>query len=197
MASTFESFHLAGVPAGAIIRKMSGRALTTVTCFRMPDGALVHTESRIEFDPDVFGWTSFEYVEHGNDLRVQVDRDDSFARGCVPSYAEWALIRGMLRAGKTHLSFTSLDESDPYAGPQTAELGITSQLGSLEKSGGAVPVTGHIALRVNGEVRNRHWLAGTTLVASDWNGARFFSELTLSAALAGVDSEVEGILRGH
>lgn len=197
MVSRFESFHIAGVPAGAIIRNMSGRTLTAVTCFRTPDGALVHTESRIEFDPDVFGWTSFEYREHGSNLRVRVDRDDSFGRDCVPSYAEWALIRGMFRAGRTHLSFTSLDESDPDAGPQTAELSITSQPGSLENPSGEVPITGHIVLRVNGEVRNRHWFAGTTLVASDWNGARSFSELTLSAALAGVDSEVEAILRGH
>ena len=197
MVSTFESFHIAGVPAGAIIREMSDRALTTITCFQIPGGALVHNESRIEFDQDVFGWTSFEYLEHGSDLRVHVARDDSFARDCVPSYAEWALIRGTLLAGETHLSFTRVDESHPLADPQAADLSITSGPGSLEKLGGTAPFTGHIVLQVNGEVRNRHWFAGTSLVASDWNGARSFAEPNLAASLVGVASEVEAILRGH
>lgn len=59
MVSLYESFQVAGVPAGASLREMSDRALTTITCFQIPGGALVHNESRIEFDNDVFGWTSF------------------------------------------------------------------------------------------------------------------------------------------
>ena len=65
MVSLHESFHVAGVPAGAILREMSDRALTTITCFQIPGGPLVHNESRIEFDHDVFGWTSFSYAEQG------------------------------------------------------------------------------------------------------------------------------------
>ena len=34
MVSICESFHVAGVPAGAILREMSDRALTTITGLR-------------------------------------------------------------------------------------------------------------------------------------------------------------------
>ena len=197
MLLTFESFHVAGVPAGAILREMSDRALTTITCFQIPGGPLVHNESRIEFDHDVFGWTSFSYAEHGNDLRVEVARDDRFALGCVPSYAEWMVIRGMLLAGKTRLSFTTLDDGDASARPQATELSITSEPGSIDRKGTAIPTNGHVVLRVNGEVRNRHWIAGISVVASDWNGARSYAEATLSDSLIGLDREVSAILRGR
>ena len=193
MVSLHESFHVAGVPAGAILREMSDRALTTITCFQIPGGPLVHNESRIEFDHDVFGWTLFSYAEHGNDLRIEVARDDRFAHGCVPSYAELMVIRGMLLAGKTRLSFTTLDDSDASARPNPTELSITSEPGSIDKAGTVIPTTGHVVLRVNGEVRNRHWLAGTTVVASDWNGARSYTEPTLSDSLIGLDSQVDTI----
>ena len=197
MVSTFESFHVAGVPAGAILREISDRALTTITCFQIPGGPLVHNESRIEFDHDVFGWTSFSYAEHGNDLRIEVVRDDRFAHGCVPSYAEWMVIHGMLLAGKTRLSFTTFDDGDARARPKATDLSITSQPGSIDKTNTVIPTTGHVVLRVDGEVKNRHWLAGTTVVASDWNGAMSYAEVTLSDSLSGLDSEVDAILRGR
>ena len=157
----------------------------------------MHNESRIEFDHDVFGWTSFSYAEHGNDLRVEVARDDRFAHGCVPSYAEWMVIHGMLLTGKTRLSFTTLDDGDASAHPKATELSITSEPGGIDKTGTVILTTGHVVLRVDGEVRNRHWLAGTTVVASDWNGARSYAEATLSDSLIGLDSEVDAILRGR
>ena len=176
---------------------MSDRALTTITCFQIPGGALVHNESRIEFDNDVFGWTSFLYAEHGNDLRVEVARDDRFAHGCVSSYAKWMVIRTMLLAGKTRLSFTTLDDSDASARPKATELSITSELGSIEKTGTIIPTTGHVVLRVTGKLRNRHWLAGATVVASDWNGARSYAEATLSDSLIGLDTQVDTISHNH
>ena len=172
---------------------MPDRALTTITCFQIPGGPLVHNESRTESDHDVFGWTSFSYAEHGNDLRIEVARDDRFAHGCVPSYAEWMVIRGMLLAGETRLSFTTLDDSDASPRPHPTELSITSESRSIDKTGTVIPSTGHVVLRVNDEARNRHWLAGTTVVASDWNGARSDTEATLSDSLIGLDSQVDTI----
>lgn len=115
----------------------------------------------------------------------------------MPSYAEWMVIRTMLLAGKTHLSFTTLDDSDASARPKATELSITSEPGSIDKTGTFIPTTGFVVLRVNGEVRNRHWLAGATVVASDWNGARSYAEATLSDSPIGVDSGVDAILRGR
>lgn len=133
---------------------MSDRVLTTITCFQIRDGPLVHSENGIEFDHDVFGWKSFSYAEHGNDLRIEAARDDRFVHGCVPSYAEWMVIRGMLLAGKACLRFTTLDDSDASPRPTATELSLTSDPGSIDKTDTVIPTTGHVILRVNAEVRN-------------------------------------------
>ncbi|KGJ77114.1 hypothetical protein GY21_08100 [Cryobacterium roopkundense] len=195
MLFSFESFHIDGVPVGAIVRELSDRTLTTVTCFQVPGGALVHNESHIEFDQDAFGWTSSSYVEHGEDVRVDIARDNRFARDCVPSYAEWMVIRRMLIDGQAHQSFTTFDDGDFEAHPQAAELSISSRPETVDKSGSPLPTAGRIVLKVNGEVRNRHWFVGTSLVASDWNGARSYPETTLAHSLTGLDSTVRAILR--
>ena len=195
MLSTFESFHIAGAPVGAIVRELSDRTLTTVTCFQIPGGDLVHNESHIEFDQDAFGWTSFSYVEHGNNVRFDVARDNRFARDCVPSYAEWMVIRHMLLDGQTHQSFTTFDDGDASAHPQTAEFSISSRPDTLDKSGSVIHAAGRVVLKVNGKVRNRHWFVGTSLVASDWNGARSYAEGTLADSVTGLDSRVSAILR--
>ncbi|MBC7597259.1 MAG: hypothetical protein H7288_25625, partial [Kineosporiaceae bacterium] len=94
-------------------------------------------------------------------------------------------------------SFTTLHDSDASARPRATELSITSEPGSIDKTGTVIPTTGFVVLRVNDEVRNRHWLAGATVVASDWNGARSYAEATLSDSLIGVDPQVDTISHNH
>ena len=190
------SFHEGGAKIGGLIRHLSEDRIQTTLAFRIPSGPVVHLFQETRFAANVFDWSAYRYVDHLQNIKVQVRAAEQFgerdARTPIPSYAAHLVLTEFLASAAPQREFRQFHEDDPSTavsasfvrrGPET----IQTPRGPRD----AIKVV----LEVDGREGNTFWCVHGVPVKSDWQGATSYPA-TAGFVLRDLDADVLSILKG-
>ncbi|MBS2939611.1 hypothetical protein KDN32_17870 [Nocardioides sp. J2M5] len=164
------------------------------------DAPLYLVDHVVEHDGDPRRWSGFTYDCPATGIRhvgtreasgtVHVDgRPAPGLSGAVGGYGEHLLVAQLLRDGEKTTSWLQLDESEPEAAPQRAEL-HREGVETTTLLDGATVQAERVRLSLDGAAANTHWIVDGVIVKSDWCGAQSFLVDDTGVLRAGLDHEV-------
>lgn len=191
MEKIFESFFIGGKKVGGIVRLLEPTKLSTLTCFQIPDGPLIHLEHRFFFEGSPLDWDRYTFHEYHSTKTTEFKRKTGNA---IPSYAAFLLLRKMIDKKLTRLDFEMLIDGDPVQAPKVATLQVEGAEEVTFPSGGKT-IASRVPLYVDGKPGNAHWIANDEVIKSDWQGAESYRANDIDDVLDGLNQSTAVILR--
>ncbi|OYN85290.1 hypothetical protein [Parenemella sanctibonifatiensis] len=143
---------------GVLLRHRDSRALSTLSCFVVPDG-LYHVESRISVVGEIRNWQHSAFSDVSNGVQHNWIRQPHWPRDTIPSFGMLDLVGEWLVHDPhgSRLPVTVLSESQQVPTPRPVDLvrqgdRITEMRGS--------------------EAGNSHRIADGIVVETEWRGNR-------------------------
>lgn len=194
--SEIESFYIAGNKVGALVRQLSGNFIQTTLVFKIVGGPIVHLFQRTRFSTHVLDWDEYEYVDHHEDISVEVHADDKpLLRGPtrkpIPSYAAHLVLKDFLATDEPRRDFEQFNEGDPLA--VNAAVFMCQGREDIETPWGIREAL-KVVLEVDGRAGNTFWCIDGSVVKSDWQGASSYFIRDIDLALEDLDAEVRTLL---
>jgi len=205
MKKTYETFFIAGKKVGGIIRLLESEKLSTLTCFQIPDGPLIHLEHRFYFTTSAFEWERYEFSEYHENKTIAVDRRENIAIDCVskevqsltkktiPSYATFLLLTEIIEKNLSSLDFDILIDGNPIQAPRSVIIKV-EQPKKLQLQSGEIVMAARVPLIIEGQTNNQHWIAEGRILKSDWQGAESFAANSIDEVLVGLGPRETAII---
>ncbi|WP_341395790.1 hypothetical protein [Arthrobacter sp. G119Y2] len=190
------SFHEGGAKIGGLIRHLSEDRIQTTLAFRIPSGPVVHLFQETRFAANVFGWSAYRYVDHLQNIKVQVRAAEQFgerdARTPIPSYAAHLVLREFLASAAPQREFRQFHEDDPST---AVSASFVRRGPDTIQTRGARGTPSRLSWRSTVARGNTFWCVDGVPVKSDWQGATSYPA-TAGFVLPGLDADVLSILKG-
>lgn len=191
----WESFWVAGVRRGAVLRRFDGELLTTRIAFDDGVGAPLASESRIWLSGSRDTWSRLRYRQEPGGLRAAADRVEAgLGVDTLPASGDYLLLSRLAGSAERSAGFLRVDEAQPErpAAPAEIRRRPAEDIDLLE---GRTVLAERLDVVAGGMRVAMHWAHRGAIVRSSWGGALLFGCRDEPEALAGLNPRMGEFLR--